>query len=876
MEKKEKSLPKEEYFVGFNISSFVRSARVLVIGLGQQGLEIAKNMALMNINTLGLCDKQKVSSSDLKQVHIFPQSSLDTPRITAARTWIKSMTPSINLKEHEISPVEIDQVLKFYDLVYLTDVCSYQIVEKVDELCLKSNKKLIFVGSIGDFGWAFFNLIFIKISERFAYPEVYSIEKITNASHGLVTLTQPHSLMRGDFVSIEDVKGMNGIFPDEIRPVVRVVDDYSFEIEDTTNYSPYVSGGVVKGTNYVRKINYKSIISQFEQPNFNQNYPASVYSEYHMVFILLLKVVDIIEGPVENNFKSSMKVDGLKFDEARVTDLSILSGGKNEDLYYSDILLDASEVMNTSVSKFDQAFDIAVSQLASESGPKTKLKAFFSNNYIPAQNNSIKKQVKYLFNLREETNKFRIMPYLMSSIAANEMLKITGVNLPFRQTLYVNLTTFDEGKTAKLGKEDIFTPLSKKLLVIGAGGRAQEFLKLLLIKAHYSNSKLFVDIYDENRITEKSLKSNFFLTSSTIGGKKSEKLASVINGLQNLVQVTPIAEEDLNKSIKEVEMMVICTDNIQRLISSAEKGVYKNLRVFLLLYYSGNCRVIQINQKNLAELPSYFADRVIASRVLFEGIDIPTNAQQVAKWTNWLFELTFEQFFLENSFFVNANSVSPFYYLILLLKSEIYLFLCGSYKFVDVVTLSLLFFKIIFNWYIVQIDPKKKPIEFNDKDQLHRDFCISFCSFFALAYMKVTTIDEKVITDALSHAKKHPLELKNITNKKIEGQFISSLELFNRGAMENKTFAGLRFDPKLQEYISNFAFSLYCLKLSVFDIEAGFADQFYPVFFAGILPDPQRNNLLASMAIYEFLLGGKMQHDFLVNLLNTQIKLDEI
>ena len=47
----------------------------------------------------------------------------------------------------------------------------------------------------------------------------------------------PHKFMEGDFVMIEDVKGMTGVNGNDCRPI-RIIDAFSFYIEDTTNFKP--------------------------------------------------------------------------------------------------------------------------------------------------------------------------------------------------------------------------------------------------------------------------------------------------------------------------------------------------------------------------------------------------------------------------------------------------------------------------------------------------------------------------------------------------------------------------------------------------------------------------------------------------------------
>lgn len=66
--------------------------------------------------------------------------------------------------------------------------------------------------------------------------------------------------MKGDFIQIEDKIGMNEITPEEIRPIRRIIDDESFEIENTEVYSDYISGGFVYGINFPKNIKYSTFM----------------------------------------------------------------------------------------------------------------------------------------------------------------------------------------------------------------------------------------------------------------------------------------------------------------------------------------------------------------------------------------------------------------------------------------------------------------------------------------------------------------------------------------------------------------------------------------------------------------------------------------
>jgi len=76
----------------------------------------------------------------------------------------------------------------------------------------------------------------------------------------VVTINQEkkHNFKNGDFVRIFDVEGMVEVNGTDTRPI-RVIDDYSFSIEDTREFSDYLKGGFVEVAKVPFKITFKTI-----------------------------------------------------------------------------------------------------------------------------------------------------------------------------------------------------------------------------------------------------------------------------------------------------------------------------------------------------------------------------------------------------------------------------------------------------------------------------------------------------------------------------------------------------------------------------------------------------------------------------------------
>lgn len=73
------------------------------------------------------------------------------------------------------------------------------------------------------------------------------VKSITNEERGRVTTEYPHNYKTGDFVSINYVEGMKYVNGDA-RPIT-VVDEVSFEIEDTRAFGHYIKGGLCEKIN---------------------------------------------------------------------------------------------------------------------------------------------------------------------------------------------------------------------------------------------------------------------------------------------------------------------------------------------------------------------------------------------------------------------------------------------------------------------------------------------------------------------------------------------------------------------------------------------------------------------------------------------------
>ncbi len=78
-----------------------------------------------------------------------------------------------------------------------------------------------------------------------------------------------HNFKHGDFIRIDSVEGMKEVNGDA-RPV-KIIDDYTFSIENTIHYGKYQRGGIAQKVKMTERIPFTSIKSQIIEPVFKED-----------------------------------------------------------------------------------------------------------------------------------------------------------------------------------------------------------------------------------------------------------------------------------------------------------------------------------------------------------------------------------------------------------------------------------------------------------------------------------------------------------------------------------------------------------------------------------------------------------------------------
>jgi len=95
------------------------NARVLCIGTGGLGCPISLYLAAAGVGTIGLCDIDVVSPSNLQRQVLFGVSTIGEDKVKAAAKRLKDLNPDLNVIEHKliVDSTNVLELVKDYDII---------------------------------------------------------------------------------------------------------------------------------------------------------------------------------------------------------------------------------------------------------------------------------------------------------------------------------------------------------------------------------------------------------------------------------------------------------------------------------------------------------------------------------------------------------------------------------------------------------------------------------------------------------------------------------------------------------------------------------------------------------------------------------------
>ncbi|KAM4628349.1 SUMO-activating enzyme subunit 1 [Polymixia lowei] len=143
---------------GLEAQKRLRGSRVLLVGLGGLGAEVAKNLILAGVKGLTLLDHEQVTEDSCRAQFLVPVTAQGQNRAQASLERAQYLNPMVEVRAHpDRAEDKPDDFFLQFDAVCLTG-CSRDMMVRVDQLCSQRNIK-VFCGDIyGYYGYMFSNL----------------------------------------------------------------------------------------------------------------------------------------------------------------------------------------------------------------------------------------------------------------------------------------------------------------------------------------------------------------------------------------------------------------------------------------------------------------------------------------------------------------------------------------------------------------------------------------------------------------------------------------------------------------------------------------------------------------------------------------------
>ena len=359
------------------------------------------------------------------------------------------------------------------------------------------------------------------------------------------------------------------------------------------------------------------------------------------------------------------------------------------------------------------------------------------------------------------------------------------------------------------------------------------------------------------------------MNEENLSEKKSKALANKINTLQNYLKVSTTDTMKIYKSLKSADIVLITFDQYGIVHEFVDMALPSGKPVFILADHLGATYCVKVTKNSFNTLEQYYVQGTPSRALSYGGLDLPQSSTDVVRWCSLFFELVFENFLLDDSFFVEVSNKAIFYYLVLLIKCEMYGFLLRQTPtLINLVKMAIIFFKVIFEWYFEEVkertaesrdsnhfDESEKEINscaFDFDNPLHRDFVISFVTFFNAVYSRgLPAIEKKEVVDMFPSLRS---QIKSGFNKfslsEIEFDFKQKHKEINRSDKFMKYYP-IRVELTEFESVYTLGHSMYQIKLGAFNLESKSSYEFDHNFFNSAWSMSITNSLFSCLAASE-------------------------
>ena len=567
---------------GLRTQEKIIKMNILIYGMRGVGIETAKNLVLSGPKSLTIFDPNPAKINDLTSNYFLKEEDvkLSKRRDEACLSNLSELNPyvKINLMEENDIIQNIKKKLTNtelkYDLVVITEFLPKNKLIEINKLCRDEHIGFILSLEFGIYGYIFvdFGNNFTIFDETGEEVKEYLIKNITKEKNGKVTINTELSgdikLTSNDFFSFKEIKGMTELNNCQPMKFKSKLNKNELEICDTSNFSDYISGGVLFNVKTPKTLKFDSFEERLDEPfkkgeKYIEPLDSSNINIQEILGIGLLSLFAFFDK--KNQLPEINNIEDEK--ELLIIAQNILKEKEEKDIYW---VKDIRSYYETYDIDFDLIF---------------------------------KRTLKHLSNWA----KTEICPIssFLGGVTAQEIIKFSGKYKPIHQWFYCDFSQIVNDLNIKESDKKILNSryddqiaifgneIQKKLsetniFIIGAGALGCEFLKTFASMGIATQNEKRVSVTDNDNIELSNLNRQFLFNKNSIGRSKSEVACETIkkmNGDFNCVSFKERVDEQSENFFDEdfwnkQNFIINAVDNIEARKYIAEQClIYKKVLI---------------------------------------------------------------------------------------------------------------------------------------------------------------------------------------------------------------------------------------------------------------------------------------------------------
>ena len=552
-------MSKELYNYNFNIELYSRqlgiidsdsmtkltSMKYLIIGLRGLGVEILKNLILEGPKRVDIYDPNYININDLNSNYFVKEKDINKIRDEIIIEKIKDLNPFVQSDiirpNYNLENNNYENELKFilskiekYNMIIITEFISKNSINKINSICKKLNKGLIYSCALGLSGFLFnfFSNEHIVSSPSEKNDTYYPIKNIIKGEETIIQLEKSlegfPDIIEDDYIKLRDINGINEFNEDKIYKITKRISISEYKINiNSKNFNDYTYGGFLQVISLPVKMSFQTFEENITNPMKDKELDI-----INTPFIGRSDIVHSIIISLYNNNYNTKDKNAQK--RSYIIDEDILPN-INEIIFQKEIIESAKIIYNNSKNKKENWI-----QLEDIYDETSEFKEF--------DEDMAKNLCLYL--------KFEIPPItsFLGGIVAQEAIKLTGRFTPFNQWFEFEFNYLST-KNEKLKENNNMKPSryyeqiqifgeevqkkinSLKIFIVGVGAIGCEYLKNFAMMGISSGKNGILTITDFDKIELSNLNRQFLFRENNIGQFKSEVAKYYIKQMNNSINI---------------------------------------------------------------------------------------------------------------------------------------------------------------------------------------------------------------------------------------------------------------------------------------------------------------------------------------------------